>query len=123
MGGMVPMNCHWSGIAEIGVAIPMYVIGAVMTTNRFRKMQLLLSLLGMMLGGLAVAFPTVLIGVCKGPTMSCGTVMKPLLILLGGSAIVVSGVGFGVSVAKYLPHTSIMMIVSILKRTRVWKGA
>ena len=99
-GGTVPMNCHWTGIAEIGVAIPMYIVGAVMTTSRRYKTLAFLSLLGIVLGGLAIAFPTKLIGVCPNPTMICSTIMKPALILLGGGAIAASGGGTSPSLTR-----------------------
>ena len=121
-GETVPMNCHWSGIAEIGVAIPMYIVGAVMTTSRRRKTLALLSLFGIVLGGLAIAFPAKLIGVCPNPTMICSTLMKPALILLGGGAIVASGAGFGMSMAKSFTMASLMLIVALGKRAIVWKG-
>ncbi len=95
------MHCHWSGIAEIGVAIPMYSVGAVMMTSRRRKTLGFLSLLGVVLGGLAIAFPAKLIGVCHGPMpMLCATLMKPLLVLLGGGVILASGLGLGVSMYR-----------------------
>jgi len=122
-GGTVAMPCHWSGIAEIGVAIPMYIIGAVMTTSRRRKTLAFLSLLGIVLGGLAIAFPAKLIGVCQGTTpMLCATLMKPSLILLGGGAIIASGVGFGMSMAKSLSKTSLLLMVALSKKVIVWKG-
>jgi hypothetical protein len=121
-GGTVSMNCHWSGIAEIGVAIPMYIVGAVMTTSRRRKTLAFLSLLGIVLGGLAIAFPTKLIGVCADPTMLCSTLMKPVLILLGGGAIVASGIGFGMSMAKSMSKALLLMIVALSKKAIIWKG-
>ena len=121
-GEMVPMNCHWSGIAEIGVAIPMYIVGAVMTTSRRRKTLAFLSLLGIVLGGLAIAFPTKLIGVCPDPTMICSTLMKPALILLGGGAIVASGAGFGISMAKSFSKAQLLLMVALGKKAIVWKG-
>ena len=121
-GGTVPMNCHWSGIAEIGVAIPMYIVGAVMTTSRRRKTLAFLSLLGIVLGGLAIAFPTKLIGVCPDPTMICSTIMKPALILLGGGAIVASGAGFGISMAKSFSKAQLLLMVALGKKAIIWKG-
>ena len=121
-GGTVPMNCHWTGIAEIGVAIPMYIVGAVMTTSRRYKTLAFLSLLGIVLGGLAIAFPIKLIGVCRDPTMICSTLMKPALISLGIGAIVTGGAGFGMSMTKSLSKALLLLMVALCKRAIVWKG-
>ena len=121
-GETVPMNCHWSGIAEIGVAIPMYIVGATMTTSRRRKTLSFLSLLGVVLGGLAIAFPTKLIGVCPNPTMICSTLMKPALILLGGVAVGFSGLALGLSMAKSLSKASLFLVLSLSKKVVAWKG-
>ncbi len=120
-GEMVPMHCHWSGIAEIGVAIPMYIVGAVMTTSRRQKTLAFLSLLGIVLGGLAIAFPTKLIGVCHGP-MLCATLMKPMLVLLGGGAIAASGLGLGISMAKSLSKSSLLLMSVLAKKVIACKG-
>ena len=87
-GKTVPMKCHWTGIAEIGVAIPLLALGAVMTANRRKGNVRNLGILGIVLGGMAIAFPAGLIGVCQTPTMLCHTVMKPSLIVLGSLVIV-----------------------------------
>lgn len=125
-GGTVPMKCHWSGIAEIGVAVPMYIVGAIMTTSRSRKVLSILGILGILLGGLAIAFPTRLIGVCQDPTMVCSTVMKPALSLLGSGAVGLSGLGLGLSIkrpfAKSLNKASLFSIVALSKKIIVWRG-
>jgi hypothetical protein len=120
--GMVPMKCHWAGIAEIGVAIPMYVVAAVMIINRRRKTLTFLSLLGMVLGGLAIAFPTRLIGVCSDPMMLCSTVMKPVLVLLGGGAILASGTGLGITMAKSFSKASQISMLALIKKATALKG-
>ncbi|MDD5289416.1 MAG: DUF4418 family protein, partial [Dehalococcoidales bacterium] len=80
-------KCHWNGIAEIGVAVPLVTVGAMMTFNRRKNSLMTLGVLGIVLGGMAVAFPNGLIGVCATPTMLCHTVMKPTLTALGSLAI------------------------------------
>ena len=87
-GKTVPMKCHWTGIAEIGVALPLLAVGALMAANRRRDNLRNLSILGVVLGGMAIAFPAGLIGVCQTPTMMCHSVMKPALTVLGSLAIV-----------------------------------
>jgi hypothetical protein len=87
-GKSVPMKCHWTGIAEIGVAAPLLVVGGMMATNRRRDNIRNFGIMGIVLGALAIAFPAKLIGVCQTPTMLCHTVMSPTLITLGSIAIV-----------------------------------
>ena len=87
-GKAVPMKCHWNGIAEIGVAVPLLAVGAMMAANRRKYNLRNLSIMGIVLGALAVAFPAGLIGVCATPTMICHTVMGPTLTVLGSVAIV-----------------------------------
>lgn len=96
-GKTVAMKCHWTGIAEIGVAVPLAIIGGMMAMNR-RKVNLTnLSVLGIVLGALAIAFPSGLIGVCQTPTMICVTTMKPILLTLGSIATIVSIAGLVLS--------------------------
>jgi hypothetical protein len=87
-GKSVPMKCHWTGIAEIGVAAPLLVVGGMMATNRRRDNIRNFGIMGIVLGALAIAFPAKLIGVCQTPTMLCHTMMSPTLITLGSIAIV-----------------------------------
>jgi hypothetical protein len=87
-GKTVPMKCHWTGIAEIGAAAPLLVVGVLMATNRRRDNIRNFGIIGIVLGAMAIAFPTKLIGVCQTPTMLCHTVMSPVLITLGSITIV-----------------------------------
>jgi hypothetical protein len=87
-GKSVPMKCHWTGIAEIGVAAPLVVVGAMMIANRRRDSLRNSGITGIVLGALAIAFPAGLIGVCQTPTMLCHTVMRPALLTLGSLAVI-----------------------------------
>jgi hypothetical protein len=89
-GKTIPMKCHWTGIAEIGVAIPLLGVGLMMALSRRKESVRNLSIIGIILGGLAVAFPSGLIGYCQTPTMICHTVMGPALIVLGSLAVIIS---------------------------------
>jgi hypothetical protein len=87
-GKEIPMKCHWTGLAEIGVGVPLLAVGAMMTVNRRRSNGMNLGFMGILLGGLAIAFPAFIIGVCATPTMICHTLMKPALMTLGSVAVV-----------------------------------
>lgn len=89
-GKTIPMKCHWAGIAEIGVALPLLAVGVMMTLSRRKESIRNLGIMGIILGGMAIAFPFCLIGVCQTPTMICHTVMSPALIVLGSLAVIIS---------------------------------
>jgi len=93
-GKTVPMKCHWTGIAEIGVAVPLLLVGIFDITSKRKETFNVLSLMGGVLGALVILFPTVLIGVCANPEMLCNMVMKPGLVLSGSLAIIASAVVF-----------------------------
>jgi hypothetical protein len=93
-GKTVPMKCHWTGIAEIGVAVPLLLVGIFDITSKRKESFTILSILGVVLGVLAILFPTVLIGVCANPDMLCNMVMKPALVLSGALAIIASIIVF-----------------------------
>lgn len=93
-GKTVPMKCHWTGIAEIGVAIPLGLVGIFDIVSKRKETFNVLSTMGVVLGALVILFPTVLIGVCANPDMLCNMIMKPGLVLLGSLAILASLVVF-----------------------------
>jgi hypothetical protein len=92
-GRTVPMKCHWTAIAEIAVAVPLLVTGALLAISKRRETGRNLTILGGVLGVLVILIPTVLIGVCANPDMLCNLVMKPALILAGGLVVALSLVG------------------------------
>jgi hypothetical protein len=87
-GRSVPMKCHWTALAEIGLAIPLALVGILNFTSKRKETLRSLNLIGLALGALVILFPTVLIGVCANPMMECNMIEKPTLILSG---IVVMG--------------------------------
>ncbi len=93
-GKTVPMKCHWTGIAEIGVAIPLLFVGIFEITSKRKESLTILSVLGVVLGILAILFPTFLIGVCANPDMTCNMLMRPGLILAGVLAVIASVIVF-----------------------------
>ena len=82
-GKSVPMKCHWTGIAEIGVAIPLAMIGLLSFRKQRKESTRSLAAVGFACGALALLFPTYLIGVCAMPTMICNMIMRPTLVLSG----------------------------------------
>lgn len=86
-GREIPMKCHWTARAEIGLAIPLLYTGMLMTTTRSKETLRNLSLVGAMLGAFVIMLPTVLVGVCGNPDMICNSLMKPSLILSGALVI------------------------------------
>jgi hypothetical protein len=93
-GRNVPMKCHWSGIAEIGAAVPLALAGVFTLASRRRETLRLAAVLGVASGALAILFPTALIGVCGSASMVCNLLMKPILLGTGILAIAASVVLF-----------------------------
>jgi hypothetical protein len=89
-GSTVPMKCHWTGIAEIGAAVTLGAAGILSFRNRRPEAARSLGLIGVAGGVMAILFPTLLIGVCSNPMMTCNMIMRPALILLGTLGIAAS---------------------------------
>ncbi len=92
-GAPTPMKCHWTAQAEIAIGVPLVGVGAMLSFSRRRRTVLGLGALGVLLGVMAIALPTSLIGTCGMQTMFCNTMMKPSLYALGSLAIVGSAIG------------------------------
>ena len=82
-GRSVPMKCHWTAIAEIGLAVPLVLVGVFNFTSKRKETLRSLNLISLALGTLVILFPTVLIGVCPNEMMPCNMIEKPTLILSG----------------------------------------
>jgi hypothetical protein len=82
-GRSVPMKCHWTALAVIGLAVPLALIGIFNLTSKRKETFRMLNVISVALGALVVLFPTVLIGVCANASMPCNLIEKPLLILSG----------------------------------------
>jgi hypothetical protein len=89
-GAQVPMKCHWTSIAEIGVALPLALVGVLTMTSKRKETMRSLAAFGVVLGALVISFPTFLIGVCANPMMICNMIERPVLILGGALAIALS---------------------------------
>lgn len=82
-GNSMPMKCHWTARAELGTAIPLFLVGGVMVWSKRRETLRALAVPGMALGVVAILLPTTLIGVCGSPAMVCNIMMKPTVVLAG----------------------------------------
>jgi len=89
-GRVVPMKCHWAGIAAVGAAVPLALAGVYALRNRRKETTRLAAIVGAASGAMGILFPTLLIGVCGNPSMICNLVMRPTLIAAGTLAIAAS---------------------------------
>jgi uncharacterized membrane protein YkvI len=94
-GKQVSMKCHWTGLAELALSVPLAAVGLMMIFSRKQESRRTLGLTGISLGIMAILLPTVIIGVCMDPHMTCVSIMKPSLILAGALAL---GIGIVVLV-------------------------
>ena len=94
-GNQIPMKCHWTGVAEIGAAIPMAAVGIMTVASRRKETLTYLSITGIALAGVILALPNGLIGTCALATHVCNTLMKPSLTAMGGVSALVGIVSLG----------------------------
>jgi quinol-cytochrome oxidoreductase complex cytochrome b subunit len=92
-GKTIPMKCHWTSQAALGMGIVLLAVGALLAFSRRKETRLALSVLGMLLGAIVILLPTWLIGVCANPDMLCKSIEQPTLILSGSLVIVISLAG------------------------------
>ena len=92
-GKTIPMKCHWSAVAELVLAVPLFVLGVMDIINRNLLVFRYLSILGIVLGTFIILIPTNLIGVCTNPEMLCSSVMRPILILSGILVVAANAIG------------------------------
>ena len=82
-GNTVPMKCHWTAMAALGMSIPLLALGGIMAFSRRKEAQRALSMLGVAMGAVVALLPTYLVGVCGNGMMLCNNTMQPTLILSG----------------------------------------
>jgi hypothetical protein len=91
-GRQVSMKCHWTARAELGLGLPLLVVGAMMFFSKRKESRRLLGIASISLGAIVLLLPTELIGVCMNPDMPCVSAMKPAL-LLAGILVVAASLG------------------------------
>jgi hypothetical protein len=96
-GMLIPMRCLYTAYAETGVGAAIIAVGAIHMVSGQSETRKALSIVSAVLGILVILFPIYLIGVCRTPTMPCRTGTQPTLIVLGVSMIIVSAIGFFMS--------------------------
>ncbi|MGE5620351.1 MAG: DUF4418 family protein [Sphingomonadaceae bacterium] len=82
-GSNVPMKCHWTAVAELGMSLPLFATGLVLAASRRKEGARTLGLVTAALGVAVLLLPVTLIGVCSNPDMICHSVMRPFLVLAG----------------------------------------
>jgi MFS family permease len=102
-GRSVSMKCHWTGIAEVAPAIPLAIAGIYALRSRRKETTRFAGIIGAVSGLLAILLPTLLIGVCGNPMMTCNLLMRPILLAAGILAIVASVALFAIAREPELP--------------------
>ncbi|OCG39539.1 hypothetical protein A9G28_09140 [Gilliamella sp. Fer1-1] len=84
------MKCFWTARAEIGIGCLVITIGTLLliSSTAFVRMGLNMALACISL--LAIAIPTILIGVCSNEMMRCNMGAKPALVLLSSLLFIIA---------------------------------
>jgi hypothetical protein len=96
-GSTVAMKCHWSGVAELALAAPLLFVGLATFVSKRKETRRVLAMLGLVIGAMVVAVPTVLVGVCASADMLCNSIMRPTLVLAGILVMVISAVSWAMA--------------------------
>ncbi len=83
------MKCHWTAQAELGLGTALAIIALIGILSNNNIFQKGLHVGAVILGGLIIAIPTVLIGVCDNAMMHCRMLTLPILVVLGVMTIVI----------------------------------
>ena len=84
------MHCHYSFLAETGVASAIIAASACMFVSKRAESARLLGVVSAVCGVFAVLFPSYLIGVCASPMMACHYGLLPVWNLAGGFVVLFS---------------------------------
>lgn len=89
-GGSVPMKCFWMARAELGTGALVFFSGLLYCVCHDAGVRFGITAMTMGTALLAIALPTVLIGVCPSETMDCHMGTRPALILAGTAVFFVA---------------------------------
>jgi hypothetical protein len=89
-GKTLPMPCGWTARAEIGLGVLLVVTGILLAIAKSNETKRIIGIFGTVIGVLAILFPTYITKMCGIAEHPCNLVTKPVLILLGLAAIIVS---------------------------------
>lgn len=86
--GKMPMACHYTAQAALGIGVVIVVLGVFALLFNNAGIRAGINVAVALLGVLAICVPTALIGVCKGAMMHCHMVTLPTLIVFGVLTVV-----------------------------------
>ena len=89
-----PMHCHYSYLAEAGLAVIIAWAGLMMIAARGVEAARMLAGVTAVCGVLAILYPTEITGVCASPKMPCHFGLLPVWNLLGAAVICLSAIVF-----------------------------
>ena len=87
-GGSVPMKCFWTARTELGAGALVAFGGILYCVFRNAGIRFGIAIMTAGAALLAMAFPTVLIGVCASETMPCRMGTLPAIVLFGALVLV-----------------------------------
>ncbi|OJU16248.1 MAG: hypothetical protein BGN88_00100 [Clostridiales bacterium 43-6] len=90
--GDIPMKCHWTARAEIGLGVLIAISGILLLLFSKAQVRMGLSISLFFQGVLAFLVPNVLIGVCGGIHMDCHKLTQPVLTILSALIIIASAI-------------------------------
>lgn len=90
-GASMPMRCHWTGLAEVGIGILILCAGLLSLAAKTGGAGVFA--MATACGVVGVLLPIKLIGVCAMPTMACRSAMAPAIYVSCALVIVTGLVG------------------------------
>jgi hypothetical protein len=88
-GVKLPMPCGYTARAETGIGALIIVAGALLIARNTRETRQAVGIFTVAHGILVIAFPTVLIGMCKMADHPCRQLTLPALEILGIAVIII----------------------------------
>lgn len=90
-GKQLPMPCGWTARAEVGTGALVVVAGILLQFGRSAEAKMMIGIFAVVLGVLAILFPTIITKICAMSRHACNLLTAPVLILTGVIIIAVSG--------------------------------